>query len=346
MKKAVKILALILALIMCVSCFVACGEDKNSKDDDNDGDGGNVEAGETNGGNGGSEKKPSEGLEFELNADGNSYSVVGIGTCTDTEIVIPSTHEGKPVTRIGNGAFQDESAIKSIVIPEGVKIIDEAAFWGCKRLEKINIPNSITRIGPDVFNNCTALKYNKYKNGEYLGNSNNSYLVLCDVIDIKASKFEIHAETRLIGDEAFGLCASLTSLTLPKGISYIAMEAFNGCSSLKYNEYKNGKYLGSSDNPYLVLCGIINAKKTSFEIHADTKVISCAALYCCSSLKTLTIGNGVTDIGDAAFYDCSSLESVNYGGTKAQWASIEKGHEWNAYSGDYTVYCKDGNISN
>jgi hypothetical protein len=42
----------------------------------------------------------SEGLEYELNEDGTSYSVIGIGTCEDTDIVIPSTYEGLPVTRL------------------------------------------------------------------------------------------------------------------------------------------------------------------------------------------------------------------------------------------------------
>ena len=34
----------------------------------------------------------SQGLEYELNSDGKSYSVVGIGSCVDTDIVVPSTY--------------------------------------------------------------------------------------------------------------------------------------------------------------------------------------------------------------------------------------------------------------
>lgn len=47
----------------------------------------------------------SQGLGFTLNDDGKSYSVTGIGFCTDTEIVIPPEYEGKPVTSIGDEAF-------------------------------------------------------------------------------------------------------------------------------------------------------------------------------------------------------------------------------------------------
>lgn len=48
--------------------------------------------------------KESVGLEFKLNDDGESYSVTGIGTCTDTDIVIPKTYKGKTVTGIGDRA--------------------------------------------------------------------------------------------------------------------------------------------------------------------------------------------------------------------------------------------------
>ena len=50
-------------------------------------------------------ERASEGLEYSLNSDGNGYTVTGIGTCTDTEIVIPSKHNSKPVTSIGESAF-------------------------------------------------------------------------------------------------------------------------------------------------------------------------------------------------------------------------------------------------
>ncbi|MBQ9730460.1 MAG: hypothetical protein IJV80_06605 [Clostridia bacterium] len=43
---------------------------------------------------------PSEGLTYALNADGVSYSVTGVGTCTDAMVVIPSTYSELPVTAI------------------------------------------------------------------------------------------------------------------------------------------------------------------------------------------------------------------------------------------------------
>lgn len=49
--------------------------------------------------------KTSEGLEYEINDDGTACSVVGVGSCVDINVVIPSKHEGLPVTYIGSDAF-------------------------------------------------------------------------------------------------------------------------------------------------------------------------------------------------------------------------------------------------
>ena len=42
----------------------------------------------------------------------------------------------------------------------------------------------------------------------------------------------------------------------------------------------------------------------------------------CYKLTSVTIGSGVTEIGEYAFIDCTCLETVNYRGTEAQWAQI------------------------
>ena len=46
--------------------------------------------------------KANESLRYTLNPDFESYSVSGMGTCTDKDVVIPSTYLGKPVTPYRN----------------------------------------------------------------------------------------------------------------------------------------------------------------------------------------------------------------------------------------------------
>ena len=104
----------------------------------------------------GVETKYSTGLEFELNEDGESYSVVGIGTCEETEIVIPAIHEGKRVTAIGEYAFANYSTSFSITIPNTVTSIESYAFTFCN-LNSISIPDSVTSIGDYAFSYCYGL---------------------------------------------------------------------------------------------------------------------------------------------------------------------------------------------
>lgn len=47
----------------------------------------------------------SKGLAYELDDTSTYYTVIGIGSCTDTDIIIPNTYNGKPVTSIGDNAF-------------------------------------------------------------------------------------------------------------------------------------------------------------------------------------------------------------------------------------------------
>lgn len=82
--------------------------------------------GGSGGGSGGTTIKYSEGLEFEDYEEG--YAVIGIGTCTDEDVLIPPEHEGMPVFEIGEGAFEDYSAMKSLYIPKTVTVIMSNIF--------------------------------------------------------------------------------------------------------------------------------------------------------------------------------------------------------------------------
>ncbi len=63
------------------------------------------------------------------------------------------------------------------------------------------------------------------------------------------------------------------------------------------------------------------------------------------NLPSVEIPASVTSIGEGAFSYCSALTSITYNGTQEQWNAISKGAEWDDYTGEYTVYCTDGNIT-
>jgi hypothetical protein len=80
---------------------------------------------------------PTEGIAYELSADGEYYIVTGLGTCTQTEIVLASSIEGLPVTQIAPEAFMGEQSLLDVFIPSSVTEIGTSAFKHCDNLLSI-----------------------------------------------------------------------------------------------------------------------------------------------------------------------------------------------------------------
>jgi hypothetical protein len=96
------------------------------------------------------------GLTFTLNSNGKGYTCTGIGTCTDTDIVL-DTYNGLPVTAIGYEAFRGCSQMTSISLPSTVNQIEQGAFWDCTGLTSVVIPKRVTELSIQLFEGCTSL---------------------------------------------------------------------------------------------------------------------------------------------------------------------------------------------
>ena len=80
----------------------------------------------------------SSGLAYQVNEDGTTCTITGMGDCKDEKLFIPSKIENYTVTGIKNGAFNNCSLIKEVTIPASVIEIDGVIFDGCIHLKKIN----------------------------------------------------------------------------------------------------------------------------------------------------------------------------------------------------------------
>lgn len=112
-------------------------------------------------------------LEFELvTEDGTpvSYSLVGLGGCTHTHILVPDWHTENgitlPVTDIANSAFSADKAdgghqnveqIETISFPYSVLTIGANAFYKCSNLVSVTFGRSITAIGASAFFGCSSM---------------------------------------------------------------------------------------------------------------------------------------------------------------------------------------------
>jgi hypothetical protein len=174
----------------------------------------------------------SKGLAYSV--QNNCVTITGIGTCIDTEIIIPDKMNGLPVTSIGDAAFQNCTNLTSISIPEGVISIGSSAFKNCSNLTSVSIPEGITSIEDSTFKNCSSLTSVSIPEGVItIGLYAFSDCGSLTGVSIPAGVSNIEAQ-------AFYNCANLTSISLPVEIKKIGQHAFVACYTLK-----NGTYGGT-----------------------------------------------------------------------------------------------------
>ncbi len=251
----------------------------------------------------GQKPNATEGLRYELNPDAQSYTVTGMMLVAETDIIIPSEYEGKPVTIIGDFAFYYCLNLESITIPSSVTSIGDFAFYNCRSLKGVYITDIEAWCKVSFGGNHTNPLY--YAKNLYLNNT-----LVTDLI--------IPNSITSIGDFAFIGCISLTSVTIHDSVTSIGEDAFYGCLSLKGVYITDMKawckisFGGYNTNPlyYAKNLYLNNTLVTDLVIPESVTIIGDYAFYNCSSLTSVTIPNSVTSIGRYAFRYCESLKGV------------------------------------
>ena len=171
----------------------------------------------------------------------------------NTEYAIP---EG--VIDINIDAFNGNYSLETVSIPDSVINIGNQAFFGCVRLSNLKMGNSINTIGKYAFRNCrslasitlpnsiTQIGVCAFYNTAYYANSNNwengllyieNHLVEVNPDEI-APEITIKSGTKIIADDLFSDCDSLTSVKIPDSVTNIG--SFRQCSSLESIVIGNG----------------------------------------------------------------------------------------------------------
>lgn len=271
----------------------------------------------------------SKGLSYRSVMDGAAYAVYGIGSCTDSSIVIPAVYQGKPVCAIDARAFENYTALVSITVPESITDIGSAAFAGCYNLAEVinksaleikkgdNALGGIAAYAIEVHNGDSGIaRLDNYffytsKSGasyliRYIGDSETLLLPLdyhgeeYSVADYafygKALKSVVISDGVLgIGKYAFGGCKRLAEITVGKSVAAVGTGAFDKCDSLKSVYVKD----------IAAWCNIAAEDE-------DNPIFSAAnKLYLDSKLVTeLVIPEGVEKINNYAFSSFADIKSA------------------------------------
>ena len=204
---------------------------------------------------------PESDFEVELTEDGKGVILTAytghirqkLEWSDRIDLVIPATIQGYPVVAIGNGfAATLAFVFRSVVIPEGVVSIGEAAFYGSKNLEVLVLPSTLR-----VIDNGAFMQQGQYARlGDF---SSLKELVIPEgVVGIGAGAFagcyELTSLTlpkslRFMGGRAFWCASKLTSLEIPEDLQLLEYNEFNGdmvCDSKPSNFYY--EFFGYAEN--------------------------------------------------------------------------------------------------
>ncbi len=197
--------------------------------------------------------------DLQYNIISESEKIAMVAKCNNIEayeISVPfevvSEGETYSVTTIGGRAFYECKSLNKLELPNSITTISMGAFYDCDRLENIEMPNSVIYIGDQAFESCDAL-----------------------------TKVEIPNSVAWIGIRAFAYCENMMTVKIPNSVTHIEQRAFSYCNALE-----------------------------SIEFPKNIIVIEDAMVYRCENLKSLVIPRNVIEIAPIALFGCKKLESI------------------------------------
>lgn len=213
--------------------------------------------------------------------------------------------EGSKYRYIDGVLCDDDTAIeirkeqKNIVIPEGIKYINEGfriydTVQYTSIIESITLPNSLESIGAYAFRDCKALK--EIVIPENVTEIGNGAFLSCTSLE----KAEIRGNiTELNG--TFQRCSSLSDLTIPDTVTKIGDYTFSGCRSLTDFDFSNIQSIGDSSFESSGITSLKGADKL-------TDFTGQAAFLGCENLTQVVLPEGIQEIPAGTFYDCKNIE--------------------------------------
>ena len=211
---------------------------------------------------------------------------------------------GNGVTSIGEGAFQDDVALKEITMPDSVTSIGSYAFSECSNLSTVVLSKKVTYIGIQAFYNCDALTGIEIpKSLEETGTSyysDSGVFHNCD--NLKNITFE--EGTTRIAKALFANCPGIEEIVIPNTVTEIQAIAFYSCKNLQSVTIANS-VTSIGDSAFVDNVSLKEAMLPDSITDMGTYIFSG-----CTSLQKVHIPEGRKNITEGTFQNCTSLQSI------------------------------------
>ncbi len=252
--------------------------------------------------------------------------------------------------------------VTDLVIPEGVTKIPDNAFYMCKSITSVTIPESMEYIGCYSFcssslkvfnvksvsawvNTCSSglIYSNKFYSNQvdlYINGENATELIISEgITSIPKNTFCFFSNIKSvilpdslesIGEYAFGSCQSLESVTFPTSLKSVENSAFLDCYKINsvhipsVESWLKINFKSGSSNPiwYGGNLYVDNAIVEKVVIPEGVETISAYAFYRNTNIKSVTLPKTLTSIGANAFFGCEAIENVHVPSFRS-WLSIK-----------------------
>jgi len=228
--------------------------------------------------------------------------------------------------------------LTEITLPAGITKIADSAFGGCEKLERINALGSITEIGSSAFNECKKLMTlppldNVTTVGRYAFYNCSSLheLIFTDKLTnigfetgyaepdgiaggcVALERAELGHNVKIIPNQCFYGCSSLTNFVVPEACTAIGPSAFMNCESLKSITMPSKmETLGARHNGSGMVGAVFRncISLTDIVIPEGIETIEQSTFAGCSSLSDLQLPSTLKHIGPSAISGCA-LRKLN-----------------------------------
>ena len=188
-----------------------------------------------------------------------------------------------PAKQFSVQADSSSNFLHKLILPEGVKTINEGAFH-CSFIDNLLIPSTVTTVGQGAFANSHIQKLDLPDNmteiGDYKSNYGGAFNSMYWLKSLKLPK-----NLTYIPNWAFSYCYYLEDVVLPVELKRVYEHAFNGCNKMKLQSFPD-KLTYIDDYAF----------ESNYNLGKD--------------VESLVIPESVTFIGDYAFRNCTGLEAI------------------------------------